>query len=83
MTLPRAARLCGHAFLIILAGAACACSPAQKTAPAPAWEAANPVVPLPVAPLGADIQLASLKEPPTATRVRLGEHVPFPDRAVE
>jgi cytochrome c peroxidase len=33
---------------------------------------ANPIVPLPAAPLGAEIQLASLPDPPTPARVRLG-----------
>ena len=72
VTFPRAAQLCGHAFLVLLVGAACACTPGPKTTPPPAWEAANPIVALPAAPLGADIQLASLKEPPTPARVRLG-----------
>lgn len=38
----------------------------------PAWEAANPVVSLPAAPLGAEIDLDSLPDPPTPERVRLG-----------
>ena len=42
-----------------------------KTAP-PAWEAANPIKPLPAAPLGLEINLASLPDPPTPERVRLG-----------
>jgi len=39
---------------------------------APPWEAANPVRPIPAAPLGADIDLATLETPPTLERVRLG-----------
>lgn len=38
----------------------------------PAWEADNPVKPLPATPLGADIDLAVLPDPPTPERVRLG-----------
>ena len=47
-----------------VASAACAVEPA--------WEAANPVVPLPVPPLGSEIDLAALPDPPTPERVRLG-----------
>jgi len=38
----------------------------------PPWEADNPVVPLPPVPLGAEIDLTALSEPPTPDRVRLG-----------
>lgn len=38
----------------------------------PAWEAENPVLSLPEAPLGAEIDLAALPDPPTPERVRLG-----------
>jgi cytochrome c peroxidase len=48
---------------VALAG--CAQSP-------PAWEAANPLRPLPIEPVGPDVTLASLPDPPTPTRVRLG-----------
>ena len=41
-------------------------------APAPPWEAANPIRPLPEAPLGPDVNLAALPDPPTPARVRLG-----------
>ena len=44
---------------------------ACRTAPPP-WEAANPVRPLPAAPLGTEIDLAALPDPPTPARVRLG-----------
>lgn len=40
--------------------------------PPPLWEVGNPVVPLPAAPLGTEIDLASLPDPPTPARVRLG-----------
>jgi len=53
-------------FVWCLAVAACG-----RSGPPP-WEADNPVVPLPQAPLGAEIDLASLPEPPTPERVRLG-----------
>jgi cytochrome c peroxidase len=54
--------------------AAVACTPQQAPAPAavPAWEAANPIVPLPAPPLGISSRFADLKEPPTPARVRLG-----------
>ena len=38
----------------------------------PEWEAANPIRPLPAAPLGTEIDLASLEQPPTPASVRLG-----------
>jgi cytochrome c peroxidase len=44
---------------------------ACRTAP-PAWEAANPIRPLPAGPLGTEIDLTALPEPPTPERVRLG-----------
>jgi len=56
--------LCG---VLLLAAAGCA-SPADV----PPWEAGNPVRPLPVSPIGPDIDLQSLKTPPTPERVRLG-----------
>ena len=40
--------------------------------PPPPWETANPIAPLPAAPLGTEIDLAALPDPPTAARVRLG-----------
>jgi cytochrome c peroxidase len=39
---------------------------------APEWELANPLLPLPAAPLGLTIDLARLPDPPTPERVRLG-----------
>jgi len=49
-------------------------TPAASTTstPVPAWETDNPVKPLPEAPLGAEIQLASLPKAPTPEQVRLG-----------
>ena len=52
---------------------------ACQSAP-PAWEAANPIKPLPAGPLGTEIDLASLKEPPTPERVRLGRWLFFDTR---
>jgi cytochrome c peroxidase len=40
--------------------------------PPPAWEAANPIRPLPAPPLGIDTTFADLETPPTPERVRLG-----------
>ena len=53
--------------LAVLAGMAWA-----ACARTPDWETANPVVPLPAAPLGSEIDLAALPDPPTPERVRLG-----------
>jgi len=52
---------------VLLAAAGCA-APADG----PAWEAGNPIKPLPVSPIGPDIDLSGLKTPPTPERVRLG-----------
>ncbi len=47
---------------------------------APAWEAENPIRPLPATPLGLDEQLAALQPPPTPERVRLGRWLFFDKR---
>jgi cytochrome c peroxidase len=52
----------------VLTGTSCR----SPQGPPPPWEQANPLRPLPQAPLGVDIDLAALKEPPTPERVRLG-----------
>jgi cytochrome c peroxidase len=69
------------AAALALLAAACGGSSSTPTSAAalPAWEADNPVKPLPPGPLGTDIQLASLKNPPTPERVRLGRWL-FYDR---
>ena len=59
----------GAALAAVLLAASCTAKP---EAPAPEWEAANPLKPLPAPPLGSDIDLATLKDPPTPERVRLG-----------
>src|SRR5512138_3825997 len=64
-------RLLAAPLVALLLVSACARSqPAPP--PVPAWEAANPVVPLPSPPLGITSQFTDLKEPPTPERVRLG-----------
>lgn len=47
---------------------------------APAWEAANPVKPLPEPPLGIDSNFSDLERPPTPERVRLGRWLFFDKR---
>lgn len=56
---------------VAAAAAAFAMVVACRTAP-PAWEAANPIRPLPAGPLGTEIDLKTLPEAPTPERVRLG-----------
>ena len=48
-----------------------ACTP-KPPAPPPEWEITNPLKPLAPSPLGSEIDLTTLKEPPTPERVRLG-----------
>ena len=50
------------------------------TSQPPAWELENPLMPLPEAPLGSDVNLANLPEPPTPARVRLGRWLFFDTR---
>jgi cytochrome c peroxidase len=57
-----------YAIVAVAVVAAGCAGPAEV----PPWEAANPIQPLPVAPIGPDIDLAALKTPPTSERVRLG-----------
>jgi cytochrome c peroxidase len=58
--------------LALLCGAAIVAMACTAQPDVPPWEAANPVRPLPVAPIGPDINLSTLKTPPTPERVRLG-----------
>lgn len=46
----------------------------------PAWEAANPIKPLPAEPLGITEKLAALPNPPTPETVRLGRWLYFDKR---
>src|SRR5512134_2257686 len=57
--------LCSGSLALLLSISAC------RTAP-PAWEVANPITPVPAGPLGTEINLAALPEPPTPERIRLG-----------
>ena len=66
-------RALGCAALLLLVVSAC-------RTPPPAWEAANPIKPLPAGPLGTEIDLASLQNPPTPERVRLGRWLFFDRR---
>ena len=62
--------------LTVLGGlvwAGCAQSP-------PAWETANPIVPLPAEPLGLEMKLTDLEVPPTPERVRLGRWLVYETR---
>ncbi len=63
------------AFCVVtaLAIVCAACRDAPSPAPLPPeWELANPLLPIPAAPLGIDIDLRRLPDPPTPERVRLG-----------
>ena len=74
-------RYFGGVFLV--ACALCACgTPAWniEPAPPPPWEAANPKVSLPRAPIGIDSSFSSLAEPPTPERVRLGRWLYYDKR---
>lgn len=66
-------------FLVMTAGAVMAAACARTPA-TPAWEVANPVVPLPAPPLGIDKSFADLPEKPTPERVRLGRWLFFDNR---
>ena len=65
-------RFAAAAVLFVLPALSACRSPQPEVPPAPPWESANPVRPLPKPPLGTDIEYAALKEPPTPERVRLG-----------
>jgi cytochrome c peroxidase len=65
--------VCGVAAAAALACSKAADEPVAAVSPAaPAWEAANPVRPLPKPPLGIDATFAEIQQPPTPERVRLG-----------
>lgn len=64
-----------------------ACSACSGTRPkealqeaAPVWELANPIRPLPASPLGIDMKLTELPEPPKPERVRLGRWLYYDTR---
>ena len=56
----------------LLVSAAAFAAGCQTTPPTPEWEVQNPIRPLPESPLGIDQTLASLPDPTTPERVRLG-----------
>ena len=62
--------------LVALLAVGCSSS---ASAPPP-WEADNPIVAVPKAPLGSEIDLAGLPEPPTPERARLGRWLFFDTR---
>jgi cytochrome c peroxidase len=78
-SLTLSSRVAAAALAIFTAACSNPSSSAVSAAPPPPWEADNPVRTLPPGPLGTDIQLASLKNPPTPERVRLGRWL-FYDR---
>ncbi len=57
---------------VAVLAAACGGGPSAPPAEAPPWEAANPVQPLPMGPLGTEITLSQVTPAPTPERVRLG-----------
>jgi cytochrome c peroxidase len=46
----------------------------------PEWEIANPILPIPDSPLGIDMNLADLDQPPSPERVRLGRWLFYDER---
>ena len=71
-------------LLLIVLIALTGCSGEEKDgggeAAAPAWEAANPIQPLPEIPLGINASFDQLEVPPTPERVRLGRWLFFENR---
>jgi cytochrome c peroxidase len=57
---------------VCLALAAALVYAASCSTPPPPWEVANPLAPIPPGPLGTEIDLSALPDPPTPARVRLG-----------
>lgn len=62
--------------ILLIAG----CIQGSKAQVVPAWEAANPILPLPMPPLGIRGNLTDLPDPPTPQRVRLGRWLFFDKR---
>ena len=54
--------------------------PLEISTSVPAWEAESHLQPVPVGPLGSDIELANLADPPTPARVRLGRWLFYDSR---
>jgi cytochrome c peroxidase len=57
--------VCRVLILVLVAVAGC------ERGPEP-WDLANPVMPVPTPPVGPDVDLAALPDPPTPERIRLG-----------
>jgi cytochrome c peroxidase len=57
-----------------------ACADPRSRSHVQAWEADNPLRPIPKAPLGLDLDLLTLPDPPTPARVRLGRWLFFDRR---
>ena len=65
---------------LLLALAVAACRASALPEEAHRWEADNPLRPIPGPPLGIDIDLKALPDPPTPARVRLGRWLFFDRR---
>ena len=72
-------RIASAASLLALAWLA-ACRSSSLPADVARWEADNPLRPIAPPPLGIDIDLTSLRVPPTPERVRLGRWLFFDRR---
>jgi cytochrome c peroxidase len=59
---------------------ACSCTDRRASRVPPPWESDNPMRPIPAGPLGTEIVLQSLRNPPTPARVRLGRWLFFDRR---
>lgn len=68
----RAACVVGVGLWLASVTGGCGDSVRSNSGPAPPWEAANPIRPVPSPPLGVEQFLADMKDPPTPERVRLG-----------
>ena len=76
-SLPAATYLTATLLLVLLTGLT---GGAPREEPHAIWEADNPIQPIPASPLGIDIRLHRLKDPPTPETVRLGRWLFFDER---
>jgi cytochrome c peroxidase len=67
-------------FVLAVLALAAACGWRAHEAPAPPWQAGNPIQPLPRPPLGIDSRFEELPVPPIPERVRLGRWLFFDTR---
>src|SRR5688572_14128713 len=72
-------RVCA-AMLCVLVGVGCWRAQRPTTAERDLWERENPIQALPRPPLGINVDFASLPDPPTPDRVRLGRWLFFDTR---